>query len=443
MSRQHMKYTKEEDDFIKENYLLMTDKEIAKEIGRTVGSVGSRRIDELKIYKGHINKGGHNKYNYEYIKDIINELDYKLISDKYISSINKLVLQDKDGYYYVASFDSLNHNHMPRKFYKTNPYTIQNIKLWCELNNKSFKSLEGEYIDSSHKMKWQCLKDGCMEIFKTSWGAIYQNIGCPFCSGRQVGLSNCLATKNPKLAKEWSSRNINITPYDVTPYTNKKVWWNCINNPKHEWFATIGHRSSGEQCPYCNGTYPSEDYNLLVCNPELCKEWDFERNKNNPNDFTPKSSKFAWWKCYECGNKWYACIGNRAGGIGCPQCNESKGEKRIKTWFKNNGFVRNKHNKIDKITNVYVCQKQFQGLVGLSGKSLSYDFYLPKHNFLIEYQGQYHDGTAKIQTKERFERQQEHDKRKKEYAYKNKIKLLEIWYWDFDNIEEILEKNLL
>ena len=75
---------------------------------------------------------------------------------------------------------------------------------------------------------------------------------------------------------------------------------------------------------------------------------------------------------------------------------------------------------------------------------LSYDFYLPKYNLLIEYQGNYHDGTVnkEVQSDEKFNRQQEHDKRKREYAKKNNIKLLEIWYWDFDNIEGILKREL-
>ena len=42
-----------------------------------------------------------------------------------------------------------------------------------------------------------------------------------------------------------------------------------------------------------------------------------------------------------------------------------------------------------------------------------------------------------------FEYQQEHDRRKKEYAQKNNIKFLEIWYWDIDKIEEILNKEFI
>jgi hypothetical protein len=90
-------------------------------------------------------------------------------------------------------------------------------------------------------------------------------------------------------------------------------------------------------------------------------------------------------------------------------------------------------------------QKIFYGLIGIRGGSLSYDFYLPKYNLLIEYQGEFHDGIAgngNYYMKQNLKRQQEHDKRKKEYALNNNIKLLEIWYWDFDRIEEILHKEL-
>lgn len=38
--------------------------------------------------------------------------------------------------------------------------------------------------------------------------------------------------------------------------------------------------------------------------------------------------------------------------------------------------------------------------------------------------------------------QDEHDKRKRNYAKEHNINLLEIWYYDMDNIEEILIKEL-
>lgn len=44
--------------------------------------------------------------------------------------------------------------------------------------------------------------------------------------------------------------------------------------------------------------------------------------------------------------------------------------------------------------------------------------------------------------KEKFKIQQEHDRRKRDYAKEHNIELLEIWYWDFNNIEQILSEKI-
>lgn len=93
----------------------------------------------------------------------------------------------------------------------------------------------------------------------------------------------------------------------------------------------------------------------------------------------------------------------------------------------------------------YEKPKKFSGLVGVSGGYLSYDFYLPDYNILIECQGIQHEKPIeRFGGKEQFEIQQEHDKRKREYANKNGYRLIKIWYKDYkeENIESIL-KNIL
>ena len=116
----------------------------------------------------------------------------------------------------------------------------------------------------------------------------------------------------------------------------------------------------------------------------------------------------------------------------CPNCRKykSKGEIKIEKILKNNDIR-------------FEPQYKYEGLFGLGGGLLSYDFYLPDYNLLIEYQGEYHDGTARNQTKEEFEIQQEHDRRKRNYAKEHNIELMEVWYSDFDNIGKILESRLL
>jgi hypothetical protein len=297
---------------------------------------------------------------YDYVRKYFESNGFQLISDKYTSNKEKLNIKDNYGYYYFIRFDVFTRINKPDFVSILNPYTIQNIKLWCKLNNKPFELVSHTYEGSNKKLKWQCLHNDCGEIFEATWGFISQGGGCSFCAGIQVGLSNCLATKNPELAKQWHpTKNNDVTPYDVTCNSHKKVWWLCDKG--HEWNSIIKNRNSLK--------------------------------------------------------------------AGCPECNKSKGEEKIKEIFDNNNIS-------------YFSQKSFDNLTGIKGGLLSYDFYLPNYNLLIEYQGEFHDGNTRRQSKNDIIRQQEHDKRKKQYAIDNNINLLEIWYWDYDNIEEILESEL-
>lgn len=82
-----------------------------------------------------------------------------------------------------------------------------------------------------------------------------KGIGCPYCTSRKLLQGfNDLATKNPKLAKEWNyKRNGNITPSDIFPNSIKKYWWICSKG--HEWEATAVGRNNGNNCPYCATRY--------------------------------------------------------------------------------------------------------------------------------------------------------------------------------------------
>lgn len=71
---------------------------------------------------------------------------------------------------------------------------------------------------------------------------------------------------------------------------------------------------------------------------------------------------------------------------------------------------------------------------------MSYDFYIPGGNVLIEYQGSFHDNTARLQTQSDYQIQLEHDRRKRSYAEANDIRLIEIWY--DEDIAKRLESDL-
>ncbi len=145
--------------------------------------------------------------------------------------------------------------------------------------------------------------------------------GCPYCSGRKVGDDNNLAVVNPELATQWHpTKNLPITPRDIAPKSNKKVWWLC--NSDHTWDATINNRAKGDGCPYCSGQRVCADNSLSALRPNLAEEWHYEKNKPvTPNDITTGSSKSFWWKCVK-GHEWRASVANRAKqkGTKCPYC---------------------------------------------------------------------------------------------------------------------------
>ena len=190
-------------------------------------------------------------------------------------------------------------------------------KEWSKKNKELKPSMVS--IGSHKKVIWKCNK-GHEWIASVKSRAIC-GTGCPYCSHNKVleGF-NDLATKYPKLAEEWSERNYPLLPTQVTPYSNKKVWWKCKECGK-EWNTLIPTRTYGSKCPYCSGQILLKGFNDLETKyPELAEEWS-ERNKPlTPDMINEKSRKNVWWKCKKCGYEWKAVVKSRVDGLSCPVC---------------------------------------------------------------------------------------------------------------------------
>ena len=119
-------------------------------------------------------------------------------------------------------------------------------KQWHPTNNGSLTPKD-VVPNSNKKFWWLC---GRGHEWEATVGNRAKGRGCPYCAGRKVCDDNCLATLNPKLAKQWHPvKNDGLTPKDVTPGSNKKVWWMC--NQGHEWKALVYSRNTGVRCPRC------------------------------------------------------------------------------------------------------------------------------------------------------------------------------------------------
>ena len=209
---------------------------------------------------------------------------------------------------------------------KVNKLKIANPKLAGEWHPTKNLPLTPNDVTpgSAKKIWWVCSKGH-------EWNApisrrSLMRTGCPYCSGRKVHGDNCLQTTNPKLAKEWHpTRNVPLTPNDVTFGMGKKVWWLCSKD--HEWNATIASRSKGSGCPYCAGRKAYGGNSFQAINPELAKEWHPTKNVPlTPNDVTPGSTKKVWWICHR-GHEWVAAICSRPKDRGCPYCSGQKTAK--------------------------------------------------------------------------------------------------------------------
>ncbi len=173
---------------------------------------------------------------------------------------------------------------------------------------------------SRKKVWWKC-KNG--HKWQAAISMRVKGTGCPYCHGKKVNIGiNDLKTAFPYLAREWDyEKNNNLLPTEVTPGSNKRVWWKCLRC-KGEWETPIWSRVKGRGCPYCAGVKPIKGVNdLPTKKPELMLEWNSEKNKDiDPTNYMPSSRAKVWWKCKTCKFEWEASIGSRTQGRGCPKC---------------------------------------------------------------------------------------------------------------------------
>ena len=174
----------------------------------------------------------------------------------------------------------------------------------------------------SHSEVWWRCREG------HAWqAAVYSRVrgsGCPVCAKKKLAPGdNDLQTLAPRVAAQWHpTKNGDLTPDQVQPYSARRVWWQCEKG--HEWCATITSRvkeSSG--CPICaNRTILAGVNDLATLAPAIAAEWHPTKNGAlTPQTVGAGSHKRVWWQCAK-GHEWRAEISSRAsGGCGCPVCN--------------------------------------------------------------------------------------------------------------------------
>ena len=268
-----------------------------------------------------------------------------------------------------------------------------------------------EYVNNSTKIKHKCSK--CNNIYEQQPNNHLRGQGCPLCGNNKKGLSIKKTTK--QYLQECKQKGLDL-PIESYVDSLTKIKHICIKG--HIYLQVPHDHLKGFGCSICSGNKqktPKEYY-------KLCKskglDLPIEDYINNHTKIKHKCSK---------GHIYEQVPSDHLYGKGCPKCKQPKGEKYIQNY-------------LDKHKIKYTPQKKFKGLKDKA--LLSYDFYLPNQNVLIEYQGEQHFESVSFNGKDYtdLEKQQYHDRLKRDYAKENGYKLLELHY-SLDS-QELVDKYL-
>lgn len=279
-----------------------------------------------------------------------------------------------------------------------------------------------EYLTSDTKIPHKCLL--CGNIFMLDPAHALKGVGCSICNNAKRIHARYITQEDYIERCSISSPNTKI----LGKYSGarKSIFVEC-SICGFQWNPMAENILKGHGCPRCASVKTSErckktTEEYLI---ELTEKYPHIKIKEQYNGADVPILHY----CSICGNEFLSRPANVL-SYGCGKCSKPfLGEERIKKYL------------ISKAID-YIQPYRFSDLKG-KRNPLSYDFYLPQYNCLIEFQGAQHEYPIEYFGGQRkFEIQQKHDKQKREYAKIHKIKLVEIWYYNFDKIEEILDKEL-
>ncbi len=326
-------------------------------------------------------------------------------------------------------------------------------------HNNKYDYSTVNYINSQIKVKIICPEHGEFEMKPNNHT---QKSGCPKCKSellRKLKVKSTDQFINDSRKVHGDKYNYSLSDYKQA---HKKIKIICSDHGIFE--QKPNNHLNGQNCPKCtNNNFKSSTEEFIIKAKEIHGNKydyslvDYKNNKSNVKiicdgeiyeqspkshlkgidlkhitleEFIKKSNKLH-------GNKYdYSLVSfkttydyikiicpihgifiQRLGShyvCGCPNCQESKGERKIRLLLK--------HNNVQ-----YKSQKSFKDCKNI--KCLPFDFYLPKYNCCIEFDGiQHFEPIDFFGGEEFFKYRQKNDKIKNEYCKNNNIHLIRIRY---------------
>lgn len=288
-----------------------------------------------------------------------------------------------------------------------------------EVRPNDYKEYEflSNYTKSREPMKAKHIPCGnTIEIIPNTF--ISRGSSCPKCSRENQGKNQRKTQK--QFEEELTEGIITLEPFKGM---DKKIEVHCFFCDNT--YKVIPNNLKKSGCTRCSNMYNRtlEDIDDEIRVKTNDKYSLISNNYINAN--TPIEIKHN-----ECGKTYKVAMHNFRKGRRCPNCNLSIGEQVVINVLQKNEIK-------------YEGQKKFDDLIKIN--NLSYDFYLPEYNILIEYQGEQHYKPVKHFGGEKsFKNQQKIDKIKREYALTNGYFLIEVPYTlkEYEEVSKFLFKNI-
>lgn len=296
-------------------------------------------------------------------------------------------------------------------------------------------SLENGYISRSKKSRFKCLSCG------DEWNDVFNFIinrfeyGCKKCKDMSILQKYGVNSEYASLIKTTGDYKDALADVGSTlfPINDFKSFGSSILHicKKHNLRANISpvRALSGGGCKKCG-------YEKLA---QLFSDTrdEYIEKLHEVNDSIELVGEYVsshtktLHRCKTCGHEWPAVPALLLYKNGCPRCVFSYGESKISDYLDSHEIEYSSQHTFPECTDV-----------GL----LRFDFYLPEHNTLIEYQGQQHynpvrfGGISEDVANKNYSENARRDQIKREYAIDKNIALVEIPYWEYGNIDSILSK---
>lgn len=350
----------------------------------------------------------------------------ELLSEKYESAHKNLTFKCKCGEKFNASFSNFKGKDK-RACNKCKRSKSQDYKKVDIAIVKEFVSINSdcELLSESiaHAKDKLVLKCSCGNNFERTWSNFVHNKNrfCPSCSKDRKSKNN-LSYDYVKSYIEGHSDCKLLSDFYVNNSSKITLECGCGN----QFSTTFNHfkTQNKHRCNKCSKKhkYTNDEVSNEIESSGCMLISDYENVKS------PLKIKCG------CGRQFHRSLDNfRKKLKQCAFCSKmfSKGSLSVLKFLDENSIN-------------YELEYTYKDLISDKGHLLRFDFAIIREDgrvsMLIEYDGEFH--FKKIHEGHDIETQIYHDKLKDSYCKDNDISLLRIPYWEFDNIENILEKSL-